>query len=128
MELQDEDEDYSARQLDKDVVNPNQIRTLSGPSKIICRTFSTNVMIRPGILKVPKNLNLCQTDSHAEILSRLLREEFAEENRFCKKITYTSDKDRKDADTRSLKREKTPKSTLAQFGTLITRVLPLQWI
>ncbi len=100
MELQDEDEDYSARQLDKDVVNPNQIRT-------IIRTFRDHL---PGIFKdrfdehgvfeVPKTLIFAKTDSHADDIIQIVREEFAEENKFCKKITYTSDD---------------PKSTLAQF-------------
>src|SRR5664280_276258 len=36
MELQDEDEEYSSKQLDNDVVNPNQIRT-------IIRTFKENL-------------------------------------------------------------------------------------
>ena len=36
MELQDEDEVYSKQQLDKDVVNPNQIRT-------IIRTFKEHL-------------------------------------------------------------------------------------
>ncbi len=38
MELQDEDEDYSSKQLDNDVVNPNQIRT-------IIRTFKENLPV-----------------------------------------------------------------------------------
>ncbi|MFH0895692.1 MAG: type I restriction-modification enzyme R subunit C-terminal domain-containing protein, partial [Bacteroidota bacterium] len=100
MELQDEDEEYSSKQLDNDVVNPNQIRT-------IIRTFKENL---PGIFKdrfdkngnfeVPKTLIFAKTDSHANDIIDIVREEFAEENKFCKKITYTSDD---------------PKSILAQF-------------
>lgn len=100
MELQDEDEEYSARQLDKDVVNPNQIRT-------IIRTFRDHLpgifkdrFDQHGIFEVPKTLIFAKTDSHADDIIQIVREEFAEENKFCKKITYTSDD---------------PKSTLAQF-------------
>ncbi|MFH1008446.1 MAG: DEAD/DEAH box helicase family protein, partial [Candidatus Latescibacterota bacterium] len=101
MELQDEDEAYSKQQLDKDVVNPNQIRT-------IIRTFKENL---PGIFRerydgngnfeVPKTLIFAKTDSHANDIIEIVREEFAEENRFCKKITYKTDED--------------PKSVLSQF-------------
>lgn len=100
MELQDEDEEYSARQLDKDVVNPSQIRT-------IIRTFRDHLpgifkdrFDQHGIFEVPKTLIFAKTDSHADDIIQIVREEFAEENKFCKKITYTSDD---------------PKSTLAQF-------------
>jgi type I restriction enzyme R subunit len=115
MELQDEDEHYSALQLDKDVVNPNQIRT-------IIRTFKENLpKIFPerydknGNFEVPKTLIFAKTDSHADDIIQIVREEFAEENRFCKKITYNSDKDRKDANDNILEKGEDPKSTLAQF-------------
>jgi type I restriction enzyme R subunit len=115
MELQDEDEPYSALQLDKDVVNPNQIRT-------IIRTFKENLpKIFPerydknGNFEVPKTLIFAKTDSHADDIIQIVREEFAEENRFCKKITYNSDKDRKDVNDNILEKGEDPKSTLAQF-------------
>jgi type I restriction enzyme R subunit len=100
LELQDEDEVYSSKQLDKDVVNPDQIRT-------IIKTFRTHL---PTIFKdrfdeqrnfeVPKTLIFAKTDSHANDIIDIVREEFAEENKFCKKITYNAED---------------PKSTLAQF-------------
>jgi type I restriction enzyme R subunit len=100
MELQDEDEEYSSKQLDNDVVNPNQIRT-------IIRTFKENLpgifekrYDKNGIFEVPKTLIFAKTDSHANDIIDIVREEFAEENKFCKKITYTSDD---------------PKSILSQF-------------
>lgn len=100
LELQDEDETYSAQQLDKDVVNPNQIRT-------IIRTFKENLPVifkdrydSEGNFEVPKTLIFAKTDSHANDIIDIVREEFAEENKFCKKITYNSED---------------PKSTLAQF-------------
>lgn len=101
MELQDEDEHYSKQQLDKDVVNPNQIRT-------IIRTFKENLPSifkdrydKNGIFEVPKTLIFAKTDSHANDIIDIVRQEFAEENKFCKKITYKTDED--------------PKSVLSQF-------------
>lgn len=121
MELQDEDEKYTTKQLDKDVVNPNQIRT-------IIQTFRDNLpTLFPdryspslsgngqGSFEVPKTLIFAKTDSHADDIIRIVREEFAEENRFCKKITYNSSKDRKDADDNIIETGEDPKSTLAQF-------------
>ncbi|MCX6249612.1 MAG: DEAD/DEAH box helicase family protein [Bacteroidetes bacterium] len=115
MELQDEDEHYSALQLDKDVVNPNQIRT-------IIRTFRDHLpKIFPdrydqnGIFEVPKTLIFAKTDSHADDIIQIVREEFAEENRFCKKITYTSGKDRTDGNETVIEKGEDPKNTLAQF-------------
>ena len=94
-ERQDQDEDYSARQLDRDVVNPDQIRTA-------IRTFRDKLPdIFPGRREVPKTLIFAKTDSHADDIIQTVREEFGEGNRFCKKITYASDEN--------------PKSVLAQF-------------
>jgi len=115
MELQDEDEVYSKQQLDKDVVNPNQIRT-------IIRTFKENLpkifeerIDKNGIFEVPKTLIFAKTDSHADDIIQIVREEFNEENRFCRKITYTADRDRKDTDENLIEKGEDPKSILAQF-------------
>jgi len=90
----DEDIAYSAKKLDDTVVNPNQIRE-------IIRTFKERLPeIFPKRKEVPKTLIFAKTDSHADDIIQIVREEFAEENRFCKKITYNSDD---------------PKSVLAQF-------------
>ncbi|MEO5777507.1 MAG: type I restriction-modification enzyme R subunit C-terminal domain-containing protein, partial [Sediminibacterium sp.] len=51
--------------------------------------------------EVPKTLIFAKTDSHAEDIIEIVREEFAEENKFCKKITYKSEED--------------PKTVLSQF-------------
>lgn len=107
MELQDEDETYSKQQLDKDVVNPNQIRTIIRTFKehlpeIFPDRFSPSPLAdgRGEVFEVPKTLIFAKTDSHADDIIQIVREEFAEENKFCKKITYNSED---------------PKSTLAQF-------------
>jgi len=101
MELQDEDETYSKKQLDKDVVNPNQIRTIIKTFKEKLPSIFNERYDKDGNFEVPKTLIFAKTDSHANDIIDIVREEFAEENKFCKKITYKSDED--------------PKSTLAQF-------------
>jgi len=115
MELQDEDENYSSQQLDKDIVNPNQIR-------MVVRTFKNHLpdmfpdrFDKDGNFEVPKTLIFAKSDSHADDIIQIVREEFAEENNFCKKITYKSEKDRKDADDHVIEAGKNPKDTLADF-------------
>ena len=100
MELQDEDETYSKQQLDKDVVNPNQIRTIIRTFKENLPTIFKDRYDKNGNFEVPKTLIFAKTDSHANDIIDMVRTEFAEENKFCKKITYNSED---------------PKSTLAQF-------------
>ncbi len=94
-ERQDEDVTYSGQELDREIVNPDQIRT-------VIRTFRDKLPdMFPGRKEVPKTLIFAKTDSHADDIIQIVREEFAEGNEFCKKITYKSDED--------------PKSVLAQF-------------
>lgn len=100
LELQDEDEAYSRQQLDKDVVNPNQIRTIIRTFKDHLPEIFPDRYDKNGLFEVPKTLIFAKTDSHANDIIDIVRQEFAEENKFCKKITYNSED---------------PKSTLAQF-------------
>ena len=94
-EIQDEDLAYTAQELDHAVVNPDQIRT-------VVRTFRDKLPeIFPGRSEVPKTLVFAKTDSHADDIIQTVREEFAEGNEFCKKVTYKTEED--------------PKSILAQF-------------
>lgn len=94
-ELQDESETYTSSQLDKDIVLPDQIRT-------VIRTFKEQLPnIFPGRNEPPKTLIFAKTDSHADDIIQTVRKEFGEGNEFCKKITYQSPED--------------PKSVLAQF-------------
>ncbi len=82
----DEDVDYTSSQLDRSVVNPSQIRT-------VIRTFKDNVfMLFRGRKEVPKTLIFAKTDSHADDIIQIVREEFGEGNEFCKKITYAAEK------------------------------------
>ena len=82
----DEDLDYVPTQLDRDIVNPSQIRT-------VIRTFKENLFTtlfsRRG--EVPKTLIFAKTDSHADDIIQIVREEFGEGNEFCKKITYSAE-------------------------------------
>lgn len=74
---------YTPSQLDRDVVAPDQIRT-------IIRTFKEQLFnsIFPGRTVVPKTLVFAKDDSHAEDIVRCIRKEFGKGNEFCKKITY----------------------------------------
>ena len=91
----DEKVEYNGNDLDRDVVNPSQIRN-------VVKTFRDKLPeMFPGRAEVPKTLIFAKTDSHADDIINIVREEFAEENAFCKKVTYKTDED--------------PKSVLASF-------------
>jgi len=74
---------YTANELDRDVVAEDQIRT-------VVREFKGKVLpdAFPGRIEVPKTLIFAKDDSHADDIVRMVREEFAEKNEFCEKITY----------------------------------------
>ncbi len=94
-DIQDADVAYEGRELDRDVVNPDQIRT-------VIRTFRDQLPhIFPGRHEVPKTLIFAKTDSHADDIIQTVREQFGQGNEFCKKITYRASED--------------PDSLLAQF-------------
>lgn len=82
----DEDVDYKPTQLDRDIVNPSQIRT-------VIRSFKENLFttLFPRRKEVPKTLIFAKTDSHADDIIQIVREEFGEGNDFCRKITYSAD-------------------------------------
>jgi type I restriction enzyme R subunit len=78
---------YDGQQLDRDVVNPSQIRN-------VIKAFKNKLPeIFPGRKEVPKTLIFAKTDSHADDIIEIVREEFAEGNDFCKKITYKAEED-----------------------------------
>ena len=82
----DEDIDYKPTNLDRDIVNKSQIRT-------IIKTFKEKVCTElfPRRKEVPKTLIFAKTDSHADDIIQIVREEFGEGNDFCKKITYNAE-------------------------------------
>ncbi|NNM60045.1 MAG: DEAD/DEAH box helicase family protein [Legionellales bacterium] len=108
-EMQDEDESYMGKQLDRSIVNPDQIRT-------VIRAFKEALpTIFPGRKEIPKTLIFAKTDSHADDIIQTVREEFGEGNRFCKKVTYRAANDKTDSDGNIIEKGEDPKSVLAQF-------------
>src|SRR5438270_3407012 len=79
----DEDLAYQPNELDRAVVAPDQIRTVT-------RTFRDRLFteIFPGRTVVPKTLIFAKDDSHADDIVKIVREEFGKGNDFCQKITY----------------------------------------
>lgn len=82
----DEDIDYTSNELDRDIVNPSQIQT-------VIRSFKNNLFttLFPHRKEVPKTLVFAKTDSHADDIIQITREEFGEGNDFCRKITYSAE-------------------------------------
>jgi len=78
-----DDYEYDSGKLDRVVVAPDQIRT-------VVRTFRDKLFteIFPGRSEVPKTLVFAKTDSHADDIVQIMREEFGKGNDFCRKITY----------------------------------------
>ncbi|PVY42339.1 type I restriction endonuclease subunit R [Pontibacter virosus] len=97
----DEEVEYNNRQLDDKVVNVNQIRLIVRAVKDNLPAMFPDRVDAEGKFEVPKMLIFAKSDSHADDIIHIVREEFAEENKFCKKITYRSEED--------------PKSVLQQF-------------
>ncbi len=84
-ETLDADLEYTARELDRSVVNPNQIRTVLKTYRD--RVFSELFPDRTGDW-LPKTLIFAKDDNHAEEIVHAVREVFGEGNDFAKKITY----------------------------------------
>ena len=80
----DEDINYSPSQLDRDIVNPQYQRA-------VIRSFKENLYttLFPRRKEVPKTLIFAKTNSHAEDIVQIVREEFGKGDEFCKKITYS---------------------------------------
>lgn len=81
----DADLEYTAKELDRSVVNPNQIRTVLQTYKD--RVFTELFPDRSGEW-LPKTLIFAKDDNHAEEIVHAVREVFGEGNDFAKKITY----------------------------------------
>jgi type I restriction enzyme, R subunit len=79
----DDDLTYTAEDLNRDVVAEDQIR-------LVIRTFRDKLFteIFPNRTEVPKTLVFAKDDSHAEDITKIIREEFGRGNDFCQKITY----------------------------------------
>jgi type I restriction enzyme R subunit len=81
----DEPVDYGAKQLDRAVVAPDQIRK-------VLTTFKEKLFTElfPGRTTVPKTLIFAKDDSHADDIVQIVREVFGKGNDFATKITYRS--------------------------------------
>lgn len=81
----DEDIEYKPTELDRAVVNPNQIR-------LVLETFRDKLFteIFPGRSQVPKTLIFAKNDNHAEDIVRIAREVFGKGDDFAVKITYSA--------------------------------------
>ena len=93
--LLDEDFVYLGKQLGRDVMNQSQIR-------LVVKTFRDRLFteIFPGRSgeHVPKTLIFAKDDNHAEEIVRIVRDEFAQGNDFCQKVTYKLEKRKKPDD------------------------------
>src|SRR6266699_318572 len=74
---------YDASRLDRDVVTPDQIRTVLRAYKDALFT-----QLFPGRNEVPKTLIFAKDDSHAEAIVEAVRDVFGRGNQFAQKITY----------------------------------------
>jgi type I restriction enzyme R subunit len=113
---EDEDTDYKRNDLDKKVVNPSQIRNIIREYK---RALKTTIFPKRidenGEYEVPKTLVFAKTDSHADDIIKIIREEFDEGNDFCKKVTYKVKQDKKDKNGIIIEKGEDPKSILNRF-------------
>lgn len=84
-ETLDEDIVYEPNELDKNIVNPSQIRSVIKAFKSAVETT-----VYPDRKELPKTLIFAKSDSHADDIIKIVREEFGKGNEFCRKITYKS--------------------------------------
>ncbi|WP_164112010.1 MULTISPECIES: DEAD/DEAH box helicase family protein [Sphingobacterium] len=94
---EDEDTEYKRNDLDKAVVNVSQIRTIIKEYKRVLEQviYPDRWNADRTDYEVPKTLIFAKTDSHADDIIHIVREEFCEGNEFCKKVTYKIDEDPK---------------------------------
>ncbi|MBX9847681.1 MAG: DEAD/DEAH box helicase family protein, partial [Rhodocyclaceae bacterium] len=83
----EEDTAYTAKELDRSVVNTSQIRQV-----ITAMKQAVETRIFPERKETPKTLIFAKTDSHADDIINIVREVYGQGNAFCRKVTY-SEKD-----------------------------------
>ncbi|EJA7360665.1 DEAD/DEAH box helicase family protein [Vibrio alginolyticus] len=81
----EEDSNYTSKDLDRSVVNTSQIRQVI---KAMKKAVETEIF--PNRKEVPKTLIFAKTDSHADDIIQIVREEYGQGNEFCKKVTYSA--------------------------------------
>ncbi|WP_102797665.1 type I restriction-modification enzyme R subunit C-terminal domain-containing protein [Bowmanella denitrificans] len=79
----EEETNYSAKELDRSVVNKSQIRKVIQAMK-----EAVESKIFPNRAEVPKTLIFAKTDSHADDIIQMVREVYGQGNDFCQKVTY----------------------------------------
>ncbi|MEL0586139.1 MAG: DEAD/DEAH box helicase family protein [Candidatus Thiodiazotropha sp. (ex. Lucinoma kazani)] len=90
LEVLDQEEEWLAKQLDRSVLAPNQIRTVVQAYKDSCLKdcFPERNWNEDKMEWVPKTLVFAKDDDHCDRIVDAVREVFDEGNAFCKKITY----------------------------------------
>ena len=83
----DEDIVYKGNELDDKIINPSQIRNIIKAFKDAIET-----KVYPERKELPKTLIFAKSDSHADDIIQIVREEFVKGNEFCQKITYKGEK------------------------------------
>lgn len=93
---EDEDTNYTRNDLDKKVVNISQMYHINREFK---KALQTEIFLNRNDendeYEVPKTLFFAKTDSHADDIINIIREEFDEHDDFCKKLTYKIQEDLK---------------------------------
>ena len=93
---EDEDTTYLSNELDRKVVNPSQIRNIIKEYRRALRTtIFPDRLNADGSYEVPKTLIFAKTDSHADDIMKIVKEEFDQGDDFCKKVTYKIKEDPK---------------------------------
>jgi len=108
----DEDLTYTRAELDNDVVNPSQIRTVIRTFKERLPEMFPDRLDEKGNLEVPKTLIFAKTDSHADDIIQIVREELQKKTDFAKRSPTTA---------------KTPKARWRNSETIIIRASPSPW-
>ncbi|HOE92033.1 MAG TPA: DEAD/DEAH box helicase family protein, partial [Candidatus Cloacimonadota bacterium] len=80
----DDEFEYAPNDLDKKVVNKSQIRKIIQAYKEALQSIFPDRYDENGVFEVPKTLVFAKTDSHADDIIAIIREEFNEGNDFCK--------------------------------------------
>lgn len=80
----EEDNAYTAKELDRSVVNTSQIRQVIQAMKAAVET-----QIFPNRKETPKTLIFAKTDSHADDIIQIVRDVYGQGNDFCRKVTYS---------------------------------------
>ncbi|MBK8592255.1 MAG: DEAD/DEAH box helicase family protein [Sandaracinaceae bacterium] len=107
-ETVDEDVSYTAPQVDRSVVVPDQIRTVIRELKARMLTD-----IFPGRPAIPKTLIFAKSDDHAEDILRILREEWPLSNEEAVKVTYKPE--RQEGDTARKSASHKPEQLIQAF-------------